>query len=517
MVDRSDILKTPEAAALLNLPNVQSLGLGLKRVGGRYTQDIAVIVDVDKKLLPDQLPPESRVPPMLGDVPTDVQRMLDPAGFRPDDGGPLTVDRQRVRPLCAGLSIGVSSEHAGTLGFFARRNSDGKPVLVSNYHVLYRGRGTLDVTGEPRRVFQPPIGAENKVSDIAGGEIGGTVDAAYGVLDLEGSTCCSRAPIAHENKTRNTQSSGPSDAVIIKGVARAEVNDVVTKTGRTSGKTTGRVVRVDMRVSSAVDYSDYDLPAGSSFTFNDLIMVVTYDPATGTYDDHTPFATRGDSGSALINDRGELVGLHFLSYETAADARRFGFSAHIAAVEQRLGITVPGTRRSVPAAPPAPVLAQYGGDLETGDFVIADTRFAAGTAQRLGAEIRGRFATGAAGQAWQALFMRHRDEVIRLVNARRGVTLTWQRAHGPAWLAACMRSMTHPEFVPPAQIEGVTPSDLAIAMRAALMRDGSAELQRDLDAHGAQLLAILANVATPDEAVAALNSQAPAGEAVRDG
>jgi len=492
------------------LPNVTDVGLGLRRVKGRLTQELAVIVYVDKKRSEAELPKEGIVPRLVGNMRTDVDEELNPAFVRPGDGPPLPEDSTRVRPLLSGVSLSTSADHAGTLGFFARRNSDSKPVLVSNYHVLYRDRDLLDITGEPHEALQPPRGRENKVGEVVDGAIGGTVDCAIALLDEEGSSCCCKSPIKHENKTRNTATDGTDDSVQMTGIRRARVNDLVTKTGRSTDKTLGRIVNVSKDVTGAVDYSDFDLPAGSSFNFTNLIMIVTWDAAADDFDDTVPFATSGDSGSAVVNDAGEIVGLYCLGFSDPVNNRHFGFACHIEDVETALGITVPGTRTGLGGAPGAPIaVLDHDIDTSAGEVAIGDVTFARSGVDQVAEALDRMLSATPQGRAWRAIFERHQYEVLKHVNRKRGVTLAWQRGAGPAWLAALVRSAQKPDYVLPDQIDGTDALALAQAMRRALWLDGSPELRADLDAFGDQLEALIGQVTATRQGVALLTDTAP--------
>lgn len=509
-IPTEDLNATPAMLALKNLPHVTDVGLGLRRVKGRLTQELAVVVHVDQKRPEAELGKSAIVPKLVGNLRTDVTEELDPAYFFPGDGPPLPEDRTRVRPLLSGVSLSTSPDHAGTLGFFARRNSDNKPVLVSNYHVLYRDRGLLDITGETHEALQPPRGSDTRVGDVIDGAIGGSVDAAFALLDEEGSSCCCQAPIKHENKTRNTETGSANNAVQMTGIRRAQVNDLVTKTGRTTDKTLGRIVNVNKAVNGAVDYSDFDLPAGASFNFDNLIMIVTWDPVANDFDDTVDFGQSGDSGSAVVNEAGEIVGLYCLGYVDTTNNRHFGFACHIEDVETALQVTVPGTRQGLGGAPGAPIAALDPSiDPSAGEVAIGDVSFARAAVDQVAEALDRRLSAEAAGRAWRVIFERHQFEVLRHVNKKRGVTLAWQRAAGPVWLAALVRSAAKPDYQLPDHIDGVTPLDLARAMRRALRQDASAELRADLDQYGDQLEDLIAQVSSAPEGVALLARTPP--------
>ncbi len=512
-----DLNATPSLQALKTLPNVTDVGLGFKRVKGRLTQELAIVVYVDKKRPEAALAQADRVPKLAGNLATDVTEELDPSGFVVKDG-PLPEDRTRVRPLQSGVSLGTSGDHAGTLGFFARRNSDSKPVLVSNYHVLYRDRDLLDIAGEPHEALQPPTGSDNKIGDVVDGAIGGTVDAAITLLDEEGSSCCCKSPIKHENKTRNTAMDGTDDSVQMTGIRRAQVSDLVTKTGRTTDKTLGRIVNVNKAINGAVDYSDHHLPAGDSFSFTNLIMIVTWDPVADDFDDTVSFAESGDSGSAVVNEAGEIVGLYCLGFHDTVNNRHFGFACHIEDVEAALQITVPGTRQGLGGAPGAPIAAlDHDIDPSAGEIAIGDVSFSRASVDQVARKLDQCLSATPQGQAWRQIFERHQYAVLKHVNKKRGVTLAWQRSAGPAWLAALVRSAQRPDYKLPDRIDGATALKLARGMRQALRQDASPELGADLDRYGEQLEAMIAEVGTAKQGVEALARTAPSALEGADG
>lgn len=467
---------TPETRKkLLALDHVRDVCIGFRSVGGRITEELAIVVYVDQKLPESALAPKSIVPRSIGGLSTDVEEDIDACFVHPSDG-PLPADSTRVRPLRSGLSISLDSDHAGTLGFFARRNSDKKPILVSNYHVLFRNRGLPGV--DFHTVLQPPIGTENQIAEVAGGKIGGPVDCAFAVLNEEGACCCCKNPIPYQNGT---------DVLIYKGIAKAKVGDIVSKTGRTSGQTFGKIVSIDKTINGPVDYSEYNLPDGSSFNFDTLIMVVKWDIAAATFVPNEPFSEKGDSGSALVNENGEIVGLHFLSYSTPTGDKNYSFAAHIETVETSLAMTVPGTRTGLTGGPGSSdvqiAMLDIPIDPSTGTVVIGDKTFPAATVNAALARLEGVVAATPAGAEWRALFERHFPEVLQHVNRSIGVTIAWHRGKGPAWLAALIRCVNRPSYHLPKEVDGVTLKMLVMAMGAALLEEGSDELKAAIHRH----------------------------------
>jgi hypothetical protein len=58
---------------LLGKPHVVGIGVGYAAEGGQPTPQVALVVMVDRKLPPEQVPPMDRIPSQLDGVRVDVQ------------------------------------------------------------------------------------------------------------------------------------------------------------------------------------------------------------------------------------------------------------------------------------------------------------------------------------------------------------------------------------------------------------------------------------------------------------
>lgn len=165
----------------------------------------------------------------------------------------------------SGAAIANSLGVPGTLGTLARTRHDGRPVLLSTWHVLF-GEGADEQTD----VWLVEAGRRSQ-------RIGRTLYGKAGAIAFEGAETYVDCAVASWE--------GEGDGTIA-GYDRACVGDRVTKHGAATGITHGMVVRVD-----------YDDVAGK----RQLLV--------RSLDETRPFSAAGDSGALLVNDAGNAVGL----------------------------------------------------------------------------------------------------------------------------------------------------------------------------------------------------------------
>jgi hypothetical protein len=201
--------------------------------------------------------------------------------------------RGEVSPLVGGVSLSAwvpGAYYSGTLGMVTYNNK-----ILSNAHVIALEPDTDNFLDPGTAIIQPGSGdggrwgakvgeleaylpidfgfeAEN-YADAAIGSIDSGVDASYG------------------------EQFGESGNYWIEGWTEVSVGDIVRKSGRTTGVTTGRVI--DTNGTAKVAYGDQEV------LFFDQIKVEQ---------DDWSFAGAGDSGSAVDMD-GEFVGLVFAGTE----------------------------------------------------------------------------------------------------------------------------------------------------------------------------------------------------------
>ena len=69
----AQIVKAKYESDLLTRPGVTGVGVGYRTRDGAYTDEVCIVVMVEDKLDPDQVPPGAMLPDQLEGIPVDVQ------------------------------------------------------------------------------------------------------------------------------------------------------------------------------------------------------------------------------------------------------------------------------------------------------------------------------------------------------------------------------------------------------------------------------------------------------------
>jgi hypothetical protein len=296
-------------------PNVTSVGLGYKYVGGIRTDRIALVIAVTKKRPARELKATEFLPGEIDGIPTDVRQYT----FRARILGPL--DRgiapmeftQRKRPCPAGFSVGHEDITAGTFGMPIIR--EGKLGILSNAHVLAdSNNGAL---GD--HIFQPGPHDGGTIADrIAALEATVTINSGSG----DGCTLGGIPwPPWKRKKREHLEQPDPNhvDAAFgaalkdewiekviyrvgpVRGMVNPQLGWATRKVGRTTEITRGLVDQ--LQVSSIVDYGDFV----ANFTNQALFVGLS-----------GQFSAPGDSGSIILNENDEACALLFAGGEDEA-------------------------------------------------------------------------------------------------------------------------------------------------------------------------------------------------------
>jgi hypothetical protein len=294
---------------LLSKRNVVGVGLGHKVSHGVDTGEMCIVISVTRKFDVSILATEDLVPQELEGFKTDV---VETGILRAFQQSP----QDRWRPAPPGVSIGHYLVTAGTFGCLVRR--DEEDFILSNNHVLANSNDSQ--LGDA--VLQP------------GAADGGTMDDRIATLadyvPIDFGTAPPECSIAEWSaKTLNyiagafgsshqlqavkqTEGVNRVDAALAQpispdvvineilnigaptGVGTATLGTPVQKSGRTTGHTQGTIIQIDATVS--VNYN------GPTAVFTGQLVA-------------GPMSQPGDSGSAVLDMDGAVVGLLFAGSE----------------------------------------------------------------------------------------------------------------------------------------------------------------------------------------------------------
>lgn len=218
-----------------------------------------------------------------------------------EPAGDVMEDRQgEIRPLVGGTSLSAlirrgpgTVMYAGTLGMVTYDNK-----ILSNAHVIAKEPGADDFLDIGTPLVQP--------GSVDGGTLADRVGELEAYIPIDfGSNAQNYADAAIGSIDTGISVSpgeqlGEGGGYWIQGWTEVSKGDMVRKSGRTTGVTTGQVVHTNASVW--VTYGD------QSAYFVDQIVVSQA---------NWSFAAQGDSGSA-VDKEGEFVGLLFSGSETHA-------------------------------------------------------------------------------------------------------------------------------------------------------------------------------------------------------
>jgi hypothetical protein len=265
---------------IVNSKNVVAVGISEKESKGKGTGKLALTFYVEKKVPLKKLRGDETVPAALPEavggkhaIPTDVKVI---GRIRPE----TNATRKPVQP---GNSIGHVQVTAGTLGAFVKRGQ--QLMILSNSHVLA-------LSGKAKKgddiLYPGKHDGGKKPKDLVA-KLDAFIQFQTGGDFVNHVDCALAEPL--ESRIADIKE-GIKGLGLPKGTIKAKRGMKVTKVGRTTGKTTGRVVDVNFRTT--INYAGVG-PVG----FLDQVLCTRYTEG-------------GDSGSLVIDkETGKAVGLHF--------------------------------------------------------------------------------------------------------------------------------------------------------------------------------------------------------------
>jgi len=208
--------------------------------------------------------------------------------------------RDEVRPLVGGISLSAYVTkgagiylYAGTLGMVTYNDK-----ILSNAHVIAMNPDTYEFLATGTPILQP--------GSYDGGRLSERVGALEAYIPIDFAPNAKNYADAAIGSIDGSVSASPGEQFSeggnywVEGWTGVSTGDIVRKSGRTTGVTTGEVIHTN--VSVVVRYGD------QSAYFVDQIVVTQ---------ENWSFAAPGDSGSAVDKD-GEFVGLLFAGSEDYA-------------------------------------------------------------------------------------------------------------------------------------------------------------------------------------------------------
>ena len=541
------------AVAFGRIPGVISVGYGLKQTEGSFGDELAIVVFVNEKLPAPALPPAERIPPLFEGYRTDVRVVLEPRLLACDNTAKYATIQGGIQIANKGVTVGnTTSVELGTLGCIVRRrNHSGREnvYMLSNSHVMYAmGQGPGDAVTHPdphngtglgpiteggcfRNIVWPPgTPPPNPLPDPTHPDAPPNhtnetfIDCAMARLDLDSCCGCTKDSVAFAESiidlvTVTQPDAGRGDPVHAANRI-ADVRDVyndlpfvgqvVTKVGRTTGKTQGKCVSVSTPVRID-DAFDTNVPPAKILGYN-CLEIVPDPPGTLNCKGHALFSEKGDSGSVVLDAQRRVVALLFGGLDGSSvpppPPNSSSTAAHIVPVLDHLGICIPcaagatghGSTLATDGSGLAPMPLPVGQSKLTSqlDFLGAGAQPTAmapvpldeAQARRMHALLEG-FRATELGRPLYAAIDTFRRELGYLVRNLRPVKVVWGRHQGPAWLALFLNHIAGHTATIPHEIKGITRRALLERMRAVLDEYGSNPLRDALARHGDCVLDLL--------------------------
>ena len=286
-----------EAAPWTAGENIQGLGLAERITDGKKLDELALKVYVDRKLpmakVSNPVPKKLDLPGMDVKVETDVEE-IGTVG--------LEMVTSRFRPAMPGSGLGHLQVTVGTFGCLVRKKGAKDTLYVlSNSHVL----ANQGVAKAKDPIIQAGVMDGGKTPDDLLCELAEWVPFQFTADDYPNKV---DAAIARVLKKKDVTS-----AVRLIGVPKGVSTVVrrgmqVRKSGRTTDLTVGEIKDVDYRLAL-----NYKKPGGGTGRVGLTDQVLC-----------TRYTDGGDSGSAVFNQSGKIIGLHFAGSTSASIFNRIG-------------------------------------------------------------------------------------------------------------------------------------------------------------------------------------------------
>jgi hypothetical protein len=277
--------------------NIQGLGIAERITDGRKLDELALKVYVDRKLpkakVTNLVPKKLDLPGMEMQVETDVEEI-----------GKVVLEMHtgRFRPAMPGSGLGHLQVTVGTFGCLVRKKGTQSPLyILSNSHVL----ANQGVAAAKDPVVQAGVTDGGAMPDDHLCELAEWVPFQFTADDYPNTVDAAIAKVLRKKDV--------TSAVRLIGVPKGVSTVVrrgmqVRKSGRTTDLTIGEIKDVDYRLAL-----NYKKPGGGTGRVGLTDQVLC-----------TRYTDGGDSGSAVFNNDGKIVGLHFAGSTSSSIFNRIG-------------------------------------------------------------------------------------------------------------------------------------------------------------------------------------------------
>jgi len=236
----------------------------------------------------------------------------------------VTQDDAKYAPVIGGIQLGRQQivgglVNTGTLGCVFRDRFSGEPVAISNAHVLLGdipsgGFAVGDVIGQPAPTTDPP-----PVSERLGTLLRWRFPDTPALFPSAGSGGVSGfwdAAVCSIDEGRGATVGEIADLGTVTGIGTARLGETVRKRGYRTLVTYGTVTGL------FGNYAVYD--SNSNFLWwmiGQIAIDVIADP---NLNPDGIWSNSGDSGSVVVNDANEIIGLHYAGDANSGYASDFG-------------------------------------------------------------------------------------------------------------------------------------------------------------------------------------------------
>jgi hypothetical protein len=533
-------IKERAAAQLMRLPGVNGVGIGGRVRGGERINELVLKVYVTTKRPPQEVEPAELIPAQFEGVPTDVAEL--PPEIKlvqaPAPTGrawvpPSEIDLSRKRPLIGGTCLQVDMPDAseGTLGCMLRAGGDpAKVYALTNWHILQGSQGV-----SPNFTDIPPkVGTTTAGQPYAGGSITKCCSALIGKVAGGGyAKICDAGLVKLDPGTvwlAHILEIGPVNGRHKMASIKEALHLPVRKRGIRSGLTGGTIESVSTHRHNE---------NGEDWT---NVIVVQPNPVPASAGP-VFFLEQGDSGSALVTEKNEVVGLMFAiprstthpepDYDGPEGYRGlvsgYGFpiddvlgsfttvagldvveareaeepyvvpGAAMVALAPELAPTLLGRRAPTPVPAAAPIRVPGTAPIRVpgtapirvpGTAPIRVPVTGIGSAPPPAAALAGlerELDRSERGRALVMLWLTHQAELLGLVNSNRRVATVWHRSGASALFQVFLRMLAQPDLELPRTLNGDPLSVCIERVCVSMERFASPALRADLASVRAEL------------------------------